>query len=77
MTNKEGLEKNAEVVSEEIKEYGFVLKTTWQRLKTADRKFHVAAGLLPDTFRTLPRTLSYIVYLSLIAVAYIAVRSIV
>jgi hypothetical protein len=77
MNNKEDVEKNLEVVSKELHSYWFVLQTTWDRLKTTDRKFHVAAGILPDTFRTLPRTLSYIVYLSLIAVAFVAIWSMV
>jgi len=75
--DKDGMEKNLEVVSEELKDYALVLKTTWQRLKTDSRKLHIAAGILPDTFRTLPRTLSYIVYFSLLAVAFVAIWGIV
>jgi len=67
MSDKEGMAKNFEVVLGELGAYGRVLEITWDRLRDSDeRQFHVLAGILPDTFRTLARTLSYSVYASVV-----------
>jgi hypothetical protein len=64
---KEGMAKNLEVVLGELRAYGRVLEITWDRLRDSDeRQFHVLAGVLPDTLRTLARTLSYGVYAGVI-----------
>jgi hypothetical protein len=59
----EKLEKNLEVVKEELKDFQMYLEVVKYKVshaKTFRQKVHHAVGILPDIYRALPRTITYI-----------------